>query len=151
MWMRRSVVLLSLLALAAGCKGGEQQTPPAAETAASPATPPGGPQTPDAGRSVIVIEMLTDEQGNNVFRPAELEAHRGDVLRFTLVSGVHNAHFVADSNPRVPGLPAAGPLLQLPGQTYDVKVTFPEGDYYFQCDPHALLGMIGRLEVEEED
>jgi len=97
---------------------------------------------------VIVVEALTDEQGNNVFRPAKVEAHRGDVIRFTLKSGVHNVHFLPDSNPGKQGLPAASDLLQLPGQTYDVKVTFEPGHYYFQCDPHALLGMKGRLEVE---
>jgi len=29
-----------------------------------------------------------------------------------------------------------------------VKVSFPKGKYYFQCDPHAALGMFGHLEVE---
>ena len=42
------------------------------------------------------------------------------------------------------------PYLQLPGQTVDVRVTFGPGRYYFQCDPHALLGMVGELEVEDE-
>lgn len=107
-----------------------------------------GPQTPDAGHQVIVVELLTDEAGNNIFRPAKIEAHRGDVIRFTLKSGVHNVHFLPDSNPGKQGLPAASDLLQLPGQTYDLKVTFDPGHYYFQCDPHALLGMKGKLEVE---
>jgi plastocyanin len=30
-------------------------------------------------------------------------------------------------------------------------LTFAEGSYYFQCDPHALLGMIGRLHVDDDD
>jgi plastocyanin len=58
-------------------------------------------------------------------------------------------HFVADSNPGVPALPAASPMLQLPGQTYDLPVGFATGKYYFQCDPHALLGMTGHLTVNE--
>lgn len=107
-----------------------------------------GPQTPDPGHRVVIVEALTDEQGNNTFRPAKVEAHRGDVIRFTLKSGVHNVHFLPDSNPGKLGLPPASDLLQIPGQTYDVKVTFEPGTYYFQCDPHALLGMKGRLEVE---
>ena len=44
---------------------------------------------------------------------------------------------------------AAGVLSQ--DTTYDIAVDFKPGHYYFQCDPHALLGMIGRLEVEERD
>jgi plastocyanin len=95
--------------------------------------------------------MVTDEQGNNRFRPADFEVHRGDVVRFKLVSGVHNAHFVADSNRFAENLPPASPMLQLPGQTWDLKVTMPPGRYYYQCDPHALLGMVGRMEVEDED
>ncbi|HWC46973.1 MAG TPA: plastocyanin/azurin family copper-binding protein [Casimicrobiaceae bacterium] len=121
--------------------------PSAAPSTAAAAT---GPQTPDPGRKVIVVEAMTDEQGNNVFKPAKLEAHRGDVLRFTLKSGVHNVHFLPDSNPGKSGLPAASDMLQIPGQTYDLKVTMEPGHYYFQCDPHALLGMKGRLEVEDD-
>ena len=122
---------------------------PSVAAAPSAATPTaGGEQTPDPGHQVVVVELLTDEAGNNVFRPAKVEVHRGDVIRFTLKSGVHNVHFLPDSNPGKQGLPAASDLLQLPGQTYDLKVTFDPGHYYFQCDPHALLGMKGILEVE---
>jgi plastocyanin len=60
-------------------------------------------------------------------------------------------NFVADSNPGKTGLPPASPLLQLPGQTHDIKVTWAPGRYYFHCDPHALLGMKGWLEVEDEN
>ena len=140
----------SLLAMA--CGGAEQKadsTPAATPQQAAPT--PGGPLTPAPGRRIITIEMVTDDQGNNKFVPNEFEAYQGDVLRFTLVSGVHNAHFLPDSNPRMQGLPAASPLLQVPGQTYDIAVNFKHGHYYFQCDPHALLGMIGRLEVEEAE
>lgn len=35
---------------------------------------------------------------------------------------------------------------KLPRQTLDIPVKFPEGRYYFQCDPHAVLGMKGHLE-----
>lgn len=95
----------------------------------------------------IVVELFSDAQGN-YFKPNKIEAHHGDVVRFTLKSGVHNIHFLADSNPGAAGLPPASDLLQLPDQTFDVPVTFAKGHYYFQCDPHALLGMKGHLEVE---
>jgi plastocyanin len=32
-----------------------------------------------------------------------------------------------------------------------VKVTWAPGSYYYQCDPHAALGMVGRVEVEKKD
>lgn len=117
----------------------------------------GGPSAGAAARTApemegdtIVIEMITDETGN-YFKPAEIEAERGDVLHFTLTTGVHNVHFLADSNSGKTGLPPASDLLQLPGQSVDIPVTMAEGKYYFQCDPHAALGMIGHLEVEEEN
>ena len=142
-----TVLLAGIVACggSAANKTDSSAAPPAAPSTTAAAT---GPQTPDPGRKVIVIEALTDDQGNNVFRPAKLEAHKGDVLRFTLKGGVHNVHFLPDSNPGKSGLPAASDMLQIPGQTYDVKVTFEPGHYYFQCDPHALLGMKGKLEVE---
>jgi plastocyanin len=105
---------------------------------------------PGPGGKVIEIAMNTDDKGN-YFEPKEVEARPGDVLRFVLKSGVHNVHFVADSNPGKQGLPPASEMLQLPGQTYDFAVPAAEGDYYFQCDPHALLGMVGKLEVERDD
>lgn len=143
--------------LMTACRGGGSESGAttsnagASSTPSTASAPAGGPQTPDAGGKVITVEAMTDEQGNNVFRPAKFEAHRGDVIRFTLKSGVHNVHFLPDSNPGRTGLPAASEMLQLPGQTYDVKVTFAPGHYYFQCDPHAALGMTGRVEVESEN
>ena len=96
------------------------------------------------------MQVETDAQGNNRFTPNRFEVHQGDVIRYTLVSGVHNVHFLPDSNPGAKGLPAQpSDLMQLPGQTLDVKVTWGPGHYYFQCDPHALLGMIGHVEVED--
>jgi plastocyanin len=145
--------LAGTLALLAGCGGGGEPAMehPSAAPPSGGAAAPGAPLTPQPGGEVIKVEMVTDDQGNNRFAPSEFEAHVGDVLRFTLVSGVHNVHFVADSNAAATGLPAASPMLQMPGQTFDVAVNFKEGRYYFQCDPHALLGMVGHLKVEDRD
>jgi len=139
--LRRAAPLTAVI-LSLACGGGKDAPAPAApaEAAASVAAAPTG--------KIIVIELITDETGN-YFKPKEVEAHVGDVLRFTLGIGVHNVHFLADSNPGVPNLPAASDMLQLPGQTFDVPVTFAPGkSYYFQCDPHALLGMTGHVKVE---
>ena len=103
-----------------------------------------------AAGDTIVIEMWTDGTGN-YFKPNDIEAHPGDVLRYVLKVGVHNVHFLPDSNTIKTGLPPASEMLQLPGQTHDIVVSMQPGDYYFQCDPHAALGMKGKLEVEEKD
>ena len=144
------MILASALALVAcgRTKTSDTSTPPAA---AAPSAAPGAAtatSTPAPGRKVVVVELHTDETGN-YFKPNKLEVHRGDVIRFTLVTGVHNVHFLPDSNPGRTGLPPASDLLQLPGQTLDIPVTMPEGYYYFQCDPHAALGMRGHLEVDD--
>ena len=146
--MLKKVVPIVIAITVVAC-GGEKKAADTAAAAPAP-TPPtaAGPQTPDPGGKVITVNLVTDEKGN-YFEPKEVEAHKGDVIRYTLKAGVHNIHFVADSNAGKSGFPTvASDMLQLPGQTYDVKVSFPKGKYYFQCDPHAALGMFGYLEVE---
>ncbi len=140
------VAIASLVACSKGEKGGAPDTSVAAATTTAAA---GGEVKPGPGGKVIVVEATTDEKGN-YFTPNEIEAHKGDVLRFTLKVGVHNVHFLPDSNPGKTGLPPATEMLQLPGQTVDIAVNFASGRYYFQCDPHALLGMKGHLKVEDE-
>lgn len=107
----------------------------------------GVPAAPATG-NVVVVELNSDAAGN-YFKPAKFEVHRGDVIRFTLKSGVHNVHFLPDSNAGKSNLPAASDMLQLPDQTLDIPVNFAPGKYYFQCDPHAALGMVGHVEVED--
>ncbi|MFN8580133.1 MAG: plastocyanin/azurin family copper-binding protein [Gemmatimonadaceae bacterium] len=141
-----AVALSSVLLLACG-GGGEQKA--ADTTAAAPPPPPAaaGQLTPKPGKKVIKIEMMTDDQGVNKFSPNEITAEEGDVLRYTLVSGVHNIDFFADSNKTVT-TPPPSELLQAPGQTHDMLIEWKPGKYYFQCDPHALLGMTGHVTVK---
>ena len=150
-----SRLIIPTLFLLAACAGEKKtETADAAQPAAASAQPAsnlGENLTPDAGGKIIMVTMLTDDQGNNKFEPAEIEAHPGDVVRFTLKTGVHNMHFLRDSNSVKDGLPPASQLLQLPGQTVDLKVTMPAGKYYLQCDPHAALGMKAKLEVETRE
>jgi plastocyanin len=142
--VRLSIFALSVAAVAA-C-GGDAKAPSSEPPAA---TLPAQSNVAPTGH-VIEIHMITDEKGN-YFLPSKLEAHRGDVLRFVLKSGVHNVHFFADSNAGKTGLPPASDFLQIPGQTWDLTVSLAPGHYYFQCDPHAALGMVARLEVEDDN
>lgn len=136
-------------AVLAACGGGGDADSDSPAAGAQPGTKgaPAASVTPTG--KVITVEMFTDEKGN-YFQPKDIEAQRGDLLRFTLTSGVHNVHFLPDSNPGKTGLPPVSEYLQLPGQTYDLTVSMAPGHYVFQCDPHALLGMVGKLEVEDE-
>jgi len=144
-------LLISTAAIASliACSG-EKKEGAESESAEHAATPPAAVPSAAATGDTILIEAWTDGTGN-YFKPNKIEAHPGDVLRYVLKAGVHNVHFLPDSNRIKTGLPAASELLQLPGQTYDLVVSMAPGDYYFQCDPHAALGMKGKLEVEEKD
>jgi plastocyanin len=139
----KRIPVLAVLTYTLACGGAE--APAAGGSAPVTTEAPGAAPVGD----VIEIRLITDEQGNR-FEPADIEAKQGDVLRLVLVSGVHNMHFLPDSNPGATGLPPASEMLQLPGQTLDIPVTMGPGHYYFQCDPHALLGMVGKLEVEDD-
>lgn len=133
----------AFILLAGAC--GKESTPPAAGTPSATGTKEKSEEH-EKGH-IIIVEASSDEKGN-YFAPSEVVAEQGDVIRFTLKVGVHNIHFLPDSNPGKSGLPAPSDMLQMPGQTYDLPVTMAKGVYYFQCDPHALLGMKGHLTVK---
>lgn len=111
----------------------------AASSGAAAATPTG---------KIVTVELSSDGNGN-YFKPADFEVHRGDVIRYTLKSGVHNVHFLADSNAGKSNLSPASDMMQLPDQTLDVPVNFEPGTYFYQCDPHVALGMKGHVKVEK--
>jgi plastocyanin len=145
-FMKRQILLETILvcAVAAACgtadsAKGTSDTTATATNASASVTPTG---------KIVTVELNSDEKGN-YFKPAKFEVHRGDVVRFILKSGVHNVHFLPDSNAGKSNLPPASDMLQLPEQTLDIPVNLAEGHYYFQCDPHAALGMIGHMEVED--
>lgn len=143
--LARVSLFAGAVTIAAACGGTKEAAPP--PPAAAPVVA-SGVETPCATCKVITITMTSNDKGN-FFEPKKIEAHQGDVLRFKMVVGVHNVDFLSDSNPGKSGLPALSPMLQLPGQTWDVKLSFGKGKFYFQCDPHAALGMKGTVEVED--
>jgi plastocyanin len=126
-------------ATSAGAAADQTATPAAAAAEASTAAPATG--------NVIEVLATTESDGTNHFVPAQVTAKRGDVIRVKLGTGVHNFHIT--EGPAGATLPSAGAFLQVPGQTEDVAVDLPAGEYKFQCDPHAALGMTGTLTVTE--
>ena len=145
MQVTRYRMLIAVAAVVAmSCSGGEKEKERDDDdrTAASS-------QPAEATGDTIIVEMHSDATGN-YYKPNDIEAEPGDLVRFILKSGVHNVNFLPDSNEIKTGLPAPSDMLQLPDQTYDLVVSMKPGHYYFQCDPHAALGMKGRLEVEDD-
>ena len=132
--------LLTLLTLLACGGGGESASstpaggaPPAAEVKAT--------------GKIITVLLTTDEKGS-YFTPSTIEASTGDIVRFTLKTGVHNVSFPDSINTIKEGLPKSSDFLQIPGQEYDLTVSMGPGTYQFHCDPHAALGMKGQLIVK---
>lgn len=144
-----AVALVSAVVVA-GCSAEKKEglESEAGEHAATPAAS-GSASGAAATGDTILVEAWTDGTGS-YYKPNRIEAHPGDVLRFVLKVGVHNVNFLPDSNGIKTGLPPASEMMQLPGQTHDLVVSMQPGEYYFQCDPHAALGMKGHLEVEKE-
>jgi plastocyanin len=137
------------MALLAGACGGnaDASRSEVGATTAAPTREAGAPEaavTPTG--TVIEVAMITDGEGN-YFEPADFEVRQGDLVRFVLVSGVHNVSFPAAENAGKSGLPAPSDYLQLPGQAFELLVTLEPGKYFYQCDPHAALGMVGNMEV----
>ena len=147
MKIANNLLLLGALVAVAACSGEKKESGEnEAEEHGAPAAAPAAAATGDT----IRIEAYSDGTGN-YFKPNKVEAHPGDVLHFVLKSGVHNVHFLPDSNTIKTNLPPASEMLQLPDQAYDLVVNLEPGHYYWPCDPHAMLGMKGTLEVEKKD
>ncbi|HEY8062744.1 MAG TPA: hypothetical protein VID74_08095, partial [Gemmatimonadales bacterium] len=85
------LALTAALAIVLAACGGKGENKPTASNAA----PPAAAGAPAATGKIITIEMFSDEKGNR-FVPSEVEAHRGDLLRFTVGVGVHNVIFLPD-------------------------------------------------------
>jgi plastocyanin len=137
---RSRLPALSALLLAfslAGCGGDSAQTASAESASATPLT-----------GVVVEIKMVSTPSGGELFEPSTVTVNPGDVIRWTLVSGVHNASFPAKKNPGGVTLPRSTPYLQAVGQTHDMVVNLPAGEYTFQCDPHVAMGMVGTLIVQ---
>lgn len=147
--LRRVTLGLGALVTLASCGGGDKPAGDSAATASGGAPASSGAPAPAPTGNVITIEMITDETGN-YFKPKEVTAKPGDVLKFVLVTGVHNVHFLPDSNAGAQNLPPASTYAQLPQQAIEVPVNFAPGKtYFYQCDPHAALGMVGYVKVEQ--
>jgi plastocyanin len=133
--VRQAMAAAVLVTALAACGGEETVATRGAQTSV---TPTGN-----------VVEVLMVSGRGELFDPGHVSVKRGDVLRFKLEMGVHNASWPAAENPAGVKLPETSPYLQVPGQTHDVLIDMPPGDYTYHCDPHAVLGMIGKLTVVE--
>tara|TARA_B100001059_G_scaffold122735_1_gene122667 strand:+ start:457 stop:1044 length:588 start_codon:yes stop_codon:yes gene_type:complete len=88
------------------------------------------------------VKMLnTGEGGQMIFEPAVIKVSIGDTIHFKATDMSHNSASVEGMVPS--GASSwAGQLNQ------DISVTLDtEGVYVYQCDPHAMMAMIGVIQV----
>ena len=92
------------------------------------------------------------------FSPRELTVSPGDTIHFVLGSGgPHDVAFRETKGAAAIRLRArmgkdtiadlAGPLLVLPGDTYDIVFDVPSGKYPYWCIPHLGMGQMGSITV----
>ena len=89
-----------------------------------------------------VVKMLNSGDGGQmIFEPAVIKVSLGDTIHFKATDMSHNSASVQGMVPN--GASAwAGSMNQ------DVSVTLDtEGVYVYQCDPHAMMAMIGVIQV----
>lgn len=152
------VLVVTVAAAAMACGRGprgetEGQMPSAGQPQAATATTSGT-------ATVREVRMMETPDGRFVFEPAALTIRVGDVVRWVNVSGgMHNVAFYANQIPtgaaqlldatmpnRLTEL--TGPLLERPGQTYEVSFAdLPAGVYGYYCTPHEMLGMKAQLTI----
>lgn len=82
---------------------------------------------------------------SNQFSPSELTINVGDTVVWTNVQGNHNVNGTIQSHPENPE--SFGNSVGS-GWTYFYVFSLP-GEYNYNCDPHAILGMTGVVTVED--
>src|SRR4249920_2696824 len=105
-----------------------------------------------AAPKTVEVKMTGDASGYR-FSPDKITISRGDIVKFTLVSGPpHNVVFWDDSIPKGAAAklgkampktvgPLTGPFLLNAGDTYTVSFAgLPAGIYHYYCAPHLALG-----------
>ena len=90
------------------------------------------------------VKMLNQgSSGVMVFEPAVLKINKGDTVNFISTDAAHNSA-------SLPGMIPSGATSWSSELSQDISVTFDiEGLYGYQCTPHAMMAMIGIIEVGE--
>ena len=89
-----------------------------------------------------VVKMLNQgSEGFMVFEPAVLKILPGDSVTFEATDAAHNSASIS-------GMIPDGAQEWNGGLSKDITVTFNvEGIYAYQCTPHAMMAMVGIIEV----
>ena len=96
-----------------------------------------------AGSEHIVKMLNSGDGGNMIFEPAVIKVSKGDTIHFKAVDMAHNSATIE-------GMIPAGASAGASALSQDVSITLDaEGVYVYQCDPHAMMAMVGVIQVGE--
>ena len=90
------------------------------------------------------VKMLNQGTGGvMIFEPAILKINKGDTVNFVATDAAHNSA-------SLPGMIPVGAGTWTSELSQDISVTFDvEGLYAYQCTPHAVMAMVGVIQVGE--
>ena len=113
-----------------------------ASASASPAMQGGLAKVSLSEGSEHEVKMLNmSSAGSMVFEPPVLKVSVGDTIHFKSVDLSHNSASIA-------GMIPEGASSWSGGMNQDISVTLDtEGVYVYQCDPHAMMAMVGVIQV----
>jgi len=95
------------------------------------------------GSEHIVKMLNSGDGGNMIFEPAVIKVSKGDTIHFKAVDMAHNSATIE-------GMIPEGAASWASALSQDVSVTLDaEGVYVYQCDPHAMMAMVGVIQVGE--
>ena len=95
------------------------------------------------GSEHIVKMLNSGDGGNMIFEPAVIKVSKGDTIHFKAVDMAHNS---VTMNGMIP----EGAKEWASELNKDFSIALDtEGVYVYQCDPHAMMAMIGVIQVGE--
>ena len=95
------------------------------------------------GSEHIVKMLNSGDGGNMIFEPAVIKVSKGDTIHFKAVDMAHNSA-------TIDGMIPDGASSWASALSQDVSITLDtEGVYVYQCDPHAMMAMVGVIQVGE--
>ena len=91
-----------------------------------------------------VVKMLNmGDGGAMIFEPAVIKVSLGDTIHFKATDISHNSETITNMVP-------AGADGWMGALNEDISITIDtEGVYVYQCSPHAMLAMVGVIQVGE--
>ena len=94
--------------------------------------------------NVLTIEMKNEgSDGTMVFEPGVIKVSVGDTINFVLTDQLHNSA-------SLPGMIPAGAEAWTGEINQEISITFDkEGVYVYNCTPHAMMAMVGVIQVGE--